>query len=130
MLRTMVFWSMTVLLLGSIGCASMMAADKERQLSAAGFQMKMADTAAKTTHLAGLQQHKLFPSKMQGRTVWVYADATNCKCMYVGSDTDYQRYQRNAMVKREVDDEQETADELDDASMEWDTWGAWNRPIY
>jgi hypothetical protein len=129
MFRTMILYSITILLAGSLGCATMMAQDKERQLSAAGFQMKMADTADKESHLAGLEQRKLFPTKMQGDLVYVYADTKGCNCMYVGSEADYQRYQRIAMLEREVDEERDTA-ELNEDSMEWGTWGDWNRPIY
>jgi hypothetical protein len=60
----------------------------------------------------------------------VYADAKGCNCRYVGSEADYQRYQRMVMVKREVDEQREAAEDLDDASMEWGMWGPWNRPIY
>ena len=130
MKRTTAFWLIAMLIAGATGCASMFAADKERQLSAAGFQMKMADTADKESHLASLKQNKLFPAQRQGRVVYVYADAKGCNCMYVGSEADYQRYQRMAMVKREVDEQREAAEDLDDASMQWDTWGTWNRPIY
>ena len=129
MLRTMVFGSLVILLAGSVGCAAM-AANKERELSAAGFQMKMADTPEKQEHLATLEQRKLFPTKMEGRLVYVYADAKGCNCLYVGSETDYQRYQRIVMVKQEIDEEQSTADELNSASMQWGMWGPWVRPIY
>jgi len=120
---------MAFLIAGSIGCATMIAKDKERQLSAAGFQMKLADTSDKKSHLSGLQQRKLFPTKMQSKLVYVYADAKGCNCIYVGSEADYQRYQRMAMVKREIDEERATA-ELDEDSMEWGMWGGWYRPIY
>jgi len=129
MLRTMILCSITILLVGSMGCATLIAKDKERQLSAAGFQMKMADTADKENHLAGLQQHELFPTRMQGNLVYVYADAKGCNCMYVGSEADYQRYQRMVMQKREIDEERDTA-ELNEDSMEWGVWGDWYRPIY
>jgi hypothetical protein len=117
------------LLVGSIGCATM-ARNKERELAAAGFQMKLADTPAKATHLASLQQRKLIPTQKTGRLVYVYADSKGCNCLYVGSEADYQRYQRMVMVKREIDEQRATAEEMDDASMQWGTWGEWNRPIY
>ena len=114
----------------SIGCAAMLARDKERELSAAGFQMKMADTEDKESHLMSLHQRDLFPSKRQGELVYVYADAKGCNCMYVGSEADYQRYQRMLMLKHELDKEREAAEEMDDASMQWGMWGEWNRPLY
>lgn len=118
------------LLIASIAGCTMMAVQKERQLSASGFQMKMADTADKESHLASLTQRKLFPTKRDGQLVYVYADAKGCNCMYVGSESDYQRYQQVVIAQREVDEQREAAEELDEASMNWDTWGGWYRPLY
>lgn len=127
--RVMVLVSAALILAMTSGCA-MMAAQKERQLSASGFQMKLADTAEKETHLTSLQQRKLFPTTMNGDVVWVYADVKGCNCMYVGSDTDYQRYQKMVVRQQEIEEQQEAAEDLDDASMQWGLWGPWYRPIY
>ncbi len=127
--RAMIFVSAALLVVSVSGCTAM-AIQKERQLSASGFQMKMADTAEKESHLGSLTQRKLFPSKMDGKLVYVYADSKGCNCMYVGSESDYQRYQQTVIAQREIDEQREAAEELDDASMEWDTWGGWNRPLY
>jgi hypothetical protein len=70
------------------------AQNNERQLSAAGFQMKLADTPEKLAHATSLPQRSVFPTKKDGDVVYVYADATSCKCIMVGSEEDYQEYQR------------------------------------
>jgi hypothetical protein len=48
----------------------------------------------------------------------VYADATNCKCVYVGTDAAYDRYQ-NLQVKQRIAENEEAA------SMNWGAWGGW-----
>jgi hypothetical protein len=128
---TVILRSIGILALCSMftGC-TMMAIQTERQLSASGFQMKLADTEAKANHLASLKQRKLFPTKKDGKLVYVYADAKACQCLYVGSESDYQRYQQMVVTQREIDEQRETAEEMDDASMEWDSWGPWYRPVY
>ena len=67
----------------------------EPMLSAAGFRVLPADTPTKQEQLAGL-----VPLKVQyyvGRTglmhYWM-ADPYYCKCMYVGSEQAYQKYEQ------------------------------------
>ena len=129
MSRAMIFVSAALLFMSAAGC-TMMAIEKERQLSASGFQMKLADTEKKESHLTSLKQRKLFPTKMDGQMVYVYADTKGCNCMYVGSETDYQRYQQMVITRREIDEQEEAAEDLDNASMQWGVWGPWARPIY
>ena len=50
--------------------------------------------------------------------------------MYVGLESDYQRYQQAVVAQRQLDEQREYAEELDEASMEWNAWGGWNRPLY
>ena len=66
------------------GCSSIEnsnAINTERQLAAAGFQMQLADTPARLEHVKTLEQRKLLPSRKDGNLVYVYADATSCKCI-------------------------------------------------
>jgi hypothetical protein len=121
MSRAMIFVSAALLVVSVSGCTAM-AIQKERQLSASGFQMK--------SHLATLTQRKLFPTKNDGKLVYVYADSKGCNCMYVGLESDYQRYQQAVVAQRQLDEQREYAEELDEASMEWNSWGGWNRPLY
>ena len=79
------------------GCSSIEnsnAVTTERELAAAGFQMQMANTPERLAHLKTLPQRKLFPTRKDDNLVYVYADATSCECIYAGSETDYQQYQR------------------------------------
>jgi len=38
--------------------------------------------------------------------------------------------QQTVIAQRELDEQREAAEEFDEASMNWDTWGGWNRPLY
>jgi hypothetical protein len=118
------------------GCASTADQDSmeiERRLSAAGFQMKLANTPEKMAHLNRLGQRRLVPMDRDGATVFVYADGESCKCVYVGSQKNYQEYERLSIQKNVVNEQRETARDMNMAvtneSMNWDLWGAWPRPI-
>ena len=106
-----------VALLAAAGCQTV-AMDNERALAAAGFQMKMADTPDKLARLERLPQRKLTPVPHNEETRFVYADAKYCKCLYVGSQKAYGRYQRLEIHER-------IAEEQEAAALDWDAWGAW-----
>lgn len=48
----------------------------------------------------------------------MWADATDCKGIYVGSEAAYDRYQRLSVS-------QQIAEENEMAAMNWGAWGAW-----
>lgn len=110
-------------------CAAMRqtaALDKERILAAAGFQMKLANTAERQDHLENfVPQRKITPHTIDGQLRFVYADAEYCKCVYVGSEAANQRYQKLALEKQISDQQAETASMNQAASMNWGAWGRW-----
>jgi hypothetical protein len=111
-----------VVLVGVAGCKTIEqsdAMDNERTLAAAGFHMKFATTQAQIAQAAALPQRKLTPVPgPDGRNRFVYADSQFCKCVYVGTDKEYDRYQ-NLEVKKEIAENEEAA------AMDWDAWGPW-----
>lgn len=118
------------------GCTSTANQDSteiERRLSAAGFQMKLANTPEKMEHLKRLGQRRLVPMELKGETVFVYADGELCKCVFVGSQANYQEYERLSIQQHDVDEQRQTAQNINMAvrnqTMNWDLWGAWPRPI-
>ena len=109
-------------LLVSSGCAAIQKSDTmdtERSLAAAGFQMKFARTPEQIAKANELPQMKLTPTPgPDGNNRFVYADAKYCKCIYVGTEAAYDRYQ-----KLEV--RQQIAQNMEMASMNWGAWGVW-----
>jgi hypothetical protein len=93
----------------------------EEVLAAAGFQMKEATTPQQRANLQAMTQRKIVMHDQDGRMRYVYADAEGCGCVYVGSEKNYDEFQRLS-VKQEI------AEENLDASMDWGMWGPW--PVY
>jgi hypothetical protein len=98
---------------------------KEQLLAAAGFQMRTADTPAKLADLQRLQQHKLVRHDRDGEATYVYADATDCKCLYTGDQQNYDELQK-LRVKEDVAEQEEMAAAMNQqAEMNWEMWGPW-----
>jgi hypothetical protein len=97
------------------------AEDTEQVLAAAGFHMKEATTPQQLANLQAMTQRKLVTHEQDGQPRYVYADAEGCKCVYVGSEKNYDEYQRLTL-------KEEIAEQNLDASMDWGAWGAW--PVY
>ena len=78
------------------GCSTAaMVAHKEDDLAAAGFIQRPANTAERQAMLGRLPAHQ-FVRRVRGDKVnYVYADPTNCDCLYVGDQRAYGRYQRH-----------------------------------
>ncbi len=108
-----------VLIFAAAGCSSIEKQETqstEQMLAAAGFQMRLADTPQKLEHLKTLTQHKLVRHDKDGDAVYVYADATDCQCLYVGNQVAYGEYEK-------LDIRQNTAEMNEAASMDWGMWG-------
>jgi len=102
------------------------AARTERLLAAAGFQMKLADTPDKMARLEALPQMKLVPhTRGDGQLFFLYADAKDCKCLYVGTQEAYQRYQKLEVQQKIVEDQRMTAQMNEDAALDWGMWEPW-----
>jgi hypothetical protein len=72
-----------------------------------------------------MPQRKLVPQQMDGETRFVYADAEFCKCIWVGTESAYQRFQRLS-IRQEISQAQlQTAEANESASMNWGMWGGW-----
>ena len=98
---------------------------KRLELAAAGFQMKYAKTPEQLAKVGSLPQRRLTPTTgPDGQTLFVWADAADCKCIYVGSDAAYDRYQRLS-AEQQIALENEMASENAMVYMNWGTWGAW-----
>jgi len=116
---------MAVTLLAS-GCSTnSQAIETERLLAAAGFQMRLADTPDKLTRLAAQPQRTLVPHDQNGKIMYSYADAKVCKCLYVGTERAYGRYQKLALVHEDSVRRLQAAQYQENAAMDMSTWGPW-----
>jgi hypothetical protein len=116
---------LTILLTGCASTRNAKAIETERLLAAAGFQIRLADTPEKLDHLKTLTQRQLVPHQRDDSLYYVYADATACKCLYVGTEKAYQRYQDLLLRKRISDERLEAAEMNQDAELDWGMWGPW-----
>ena len=113
-----------VIVLAITGCATVekdTRIDHERLLSASGFQLRLADTPEKLEKIKAAPQRKIFPHERDGKTYYVYADATGCECIYVGTEAAYKRVKDLAELK---DLKVATsASSRDDVVKDWKVWG-------
>jgi hypothetical protein len=110
------------------GCAAIrthQTAETEQVLAAAGFQMKPADTPAKLAHLQTLTPRTVVRSTRDGQVHYVYADPETCRCLYVGDEQRYQKYQELSLQKQIADEQLSAAQANRNASMNWGAWGPW-----
>lgn len=130
MLRRAPWWQLgmalaAVVTVGS-GCAAIRKGDvdtQEQLLSAAGFQMKLADTPQRLQHLQTMTSQKLVPHTKDGKLYYVYADPEFCKCLFVGNEPAYQKYQQLAIQQKITQERLNAAAMNEDAAMNWGMWG-------
>lgn len=101
------------------GCASLIQ-DRESQLSAAGFIVRPADSPERQAQLAKLPANRV-SQQIRGQTVsYLYPDPVVCKCLYVGSQQAFARYQQALQQQRVAADQLQAAQ----LNTDWD-WGPW-----
>ena len=119
------FGTLLILVGALCGCAAIErqeAADTEKLLAAAGFQMRPADSAEQD--LVNMPARKIVASRQGAKTVYTYADAQNCRCVYVGEAKAYAEYRR-LEVSEEIARDMSAAS-MNAASVNWDVWGSWD----
>ena len=126
-MRKMTRGLVTVLVVALVaGCTAIEKQDArktESVLAAAGFQMKPADTPDRVAHLQLLRPFKMVPHDRNGTLLYVYADPKACKCIWVGDQAAYQRYQQLAIQQQLAQEQMMTAQMNEDAAMNWGLWG-------
>ncbi|MBK8173947.1 MAG: hypothetical protein IPK66_01175 [Rhodospirillales bacterium] len=93
-------------------------------LAAAGFSIRPADTPDKLAALKAAKQHRLIRRQTaSGAIAFLYADAAVCRCVYVGDEQAYQRYQKLAVEQQVAIADQEAAlDTALDSPWAYDWW--------
>ncbi|HKN01394.1 MAG TPA: hypothetical protein VJX23_12830 [Candidatus Binataceae bacterium] len=86
------------------------AAQMEPMLTAAGFVMLPADTPQRQQQIANLPplQVSYYVGKTGKLHYWM-ADPNYCKCMYLGSEQAYQRYEQMSLQQKWAQNENQTA---------------------
>lgn len=115
-LRIAAVSSLLALIAGCQAIERSEAEDTEQLLAAAGFHMKEATTPEQVANLEKLTQRKVVVHQQDGQPRYVYADAQDCKCVYVGDEDNYDEYQR-------LTTKEEIAEENEEASLDWGMWG-------
>ena len=100
-------------------------ADKEDNLSAAGFTVQPASTPERQDMLHRLPPHHFVQKAVGDAVTYVYADPLVCNCLYVGSQAAYGRYQQHMQQVRLADEQQMTAQMYSDPGWNWGAWGPW-----
>ena len=111
------------LTLALTGCAAIRANEThwtEQLLTAAGFQAEPAATAEELAHLRTLEARVFVKEMRNGEARYVYADPDVCRCLYAGSERQYQKYQK-LLVAKEIAEEQASA-------VGWTVWDRWSWP--
>ena len=104
------------------GCATMRrheAASTEQLLTAAGFQMRPANSPELLRDLTTMPPLKLVSRSKDGNAVYTFADPENCHCLYVGGSKEYSEYQRLRV-------ERENAAVMNEELLDWAAWGPWS----
>ena len=110
-------WTISILPLVALGfsvtgCAAVRAhqtAETEQVLAAAGLQVQPADTPEKVARYL-----------RDGQSQYVYADPETCRCLYVGDEKRYQRYQELSLQKQLNDERMSAA-----RQNYWGIFGPW-----
>jgi hypothetical protein len=105
------------------GCMTVGSAEKEGQLSAAGFTRLQADTPDKAAKLQSLPQNTLVYAQRKRGPVYIYADAQGCGCALVGTPAAYQQYQQIRAANNIAQMQETTALLNAEAASDWG--GAW-----
>jgi hypothetical protein len=113
------------LMLALVGCAmnrNQKAVEMKKLLAASGFKMRLADSESKLAQLKELPQRKLVAHNWGGKVRYVYADASDCKCAYVGDEAAYKRFQDLALQRQIAEEDRRAAERDNPAEMDGGGW--------
>lgn len=107
------------------GCVSTqeLVQDHENKLAAAGFVVRPANTPERQAALASLPPNRVVQRFHDDKVAYLYADPVDCKCLYVGNQGAYSRYQQQRL-QQHLADEQVEASQFDyGGGFGWGPWG-------
>jgi hypothetical protein len=107
------------------GCATTSSTqNKESMLVASGFKTITPKTAAQQQKLQKLPPGKVTMIQKAGKTYYIFPDPAH-NVAYVGGPKEYQAYQQLRAENKLANENLETAEMYQDASMNWGAWGGW-----
>jgi hypothetical protein len=115
--------AVAILLLGTLAAVSACETEaqriehQDRSLVADGFQPKPADTPERQTMLSRLPVNHFVQRVDGGRSLYIYSDPTVCKCIYVGTQHNYDNYK--------ADRQSVVILPYEGAAADWTVWGPW-----
>ena len=112
-------------------CQSQQALQQDNDLSAAGFAVRIANTAERQAMLNRLPPNR-FVQRVSGKTIhYIYADPVECGCLYIGSQQAFDQYISNQQLDFESAQRMAFLNYTDTA-WNWEAWGPWGPlgPIY
>jgi hypothetical protein len=81
----------------------------EGDLVASGFHTVIPNTPKKQDLLRRLTPHRLTEASRNGKPYYWYADPDGCRCVYVGGEEAYRRYDRLAQARDDADSDKADA---------------------
>src|SRR5690348_971057 len=122
--KLMVFGTLAGLMLGVAGCVSpqQQVTQKEDLLAAAGFQIRIADSSRRIAAMKRLPPNKFVTRVVNGQPVYQYADPLVCRCVYFGSQQNWDAYRQEVLAKQLADEAQMTAI-MNQTDWDWGPWG-------
>ncbi|HLW71182.1 MAG TPA: hypothetical protein VKS22_11240 [Candidatus Binataceae bacterium] len=121
--------ALTTLLVGCAETPTQRANRIEPMLAASGFRLHPADTPERLDDLKWRPALKVRYSTRNGKIFYWFADPTVCRCLYVGSPEDYQKYEELRLQQQTVEREESAAEMNEDAALQersdfmmWPMW--------
>ncbi|MBU1155233.1 MAG: hypothetical protein KJ921_05255 [Proteobacteria bacterium] len=99
----------------------------DRLLLSSGFDAIPASTPARMKHLESMPQHRILHLVRDGKDYYLWADAANEQCLWVGTWQDYQRFKQLAwdMYNQGGQNRLDYTDGWSSGPVDWDMWGPW-----
>jgi hypothetical protein len=108
------------------GCATTQSStqNKESMLVASGFKVITPKNATQQQKLKSLPPDKVAMIQKGKKTFYVFPDPAQNQA-YVGGPAEYQAYQQLRAQNKLAQENLETAEMYQDATMNWGAWGGW-----
>jgi hypothetical protein len=112
---------------GLVGCASVGSSNTKSLLASAGFREKTPETSKQKELYAAAESYKLHRITANGKTIYAYKDEKAGTAL-VGSESNYQQYEKLAIQQRIAQQEYQAAEMRRDAAYAWH--GAYGYSVY